>query len=1628
MRFHSENVNLQKQIDLLSSNDVKPDTESNLQNAISQKNQAFLELRDSFDDVITQKDNVIGLLKNKVNTLREQNINISNENQHKSASNSSNEEKVNAAIITKQMHDLEKQRDWLRAELDRVINEKSNVDDDKRNEFEFISSGLRGDVELALKGRKDLETVLEIDRLELENKLNLQQNKCQDLVATLQGKENLLDEKNSVIQNLQLRVEKAAEILSKEKYYENIEQRLLESDKSVNNLNQEKQSIAEEFNKLKLDHDSVKLELDLISGEKNQMKLELDGKIDEVLLNKAEYCQNLRTSFEETIIEKENILTKLRERVKNQEHEIETAVDAERNLLQSQFADVKKSYSDKVEQLELQLETILLEKETNVKKCAVSAEKDKTEQLETLQKDLNDLLNAKDEKIKDIYVQFSDSQQQCLKLEETVENLRDNVCTLDGTVQSLEGEVKTLKESNNKLNRDKASETEQIIISKGKQLKDLRNEFENVFNEKNEIVEGLRTKLKGLRNELVEAQEKLRDSLENNRNFEQVNTEIETGKIELDAKVSLLTDNLKQTKSDLAKEKELNKEQTTYTEQLMQENSMLMSGNSDVEKITSEMNDLSSNCKALSEENTVLKSQLKLVRDDSDDVHGHVIQLKEKISDKDKQIEQLEHRTQELKTAIFDHENTIKNIDLLVDNIPDLNNDSNTYEKIQQLLDLVTSSQKYNDELSKKLYEITEKEASLDVSVQCEIEDAQRSLEKHIDFLQHELLNLAAEKENCEDAVREKYDDILSSLRGDIDQAREGNTLLQEENFSLKSQLDVYTNVDGKRLQTTPKVSPPSPVVLPSSPASRPHFVLDLPVSQSNILPDTLQQSKQIPDSFLEQSFDTSPIKGDGRLEFIEQSQEYNLNRETSSLSNSESLTSEIPDIKEIQESKKTISKLKKMCRKYKDNALKSVEDCKSLELVVEDLKSQLQSASDLGIEDKHRCEKEIQVLREEINLLVGDKSTLVGSFKNRNETEMLNQQNRMESLKNMYENRLQETAEEIQQLTDENQKNELRVESQTSEIRRLEGELIKSRENITQSQSELDSVKNKLIQMEEVLDSKEEEATSYKIELSEANVNLEASLKEITKLQEQLKPKQVFSIETENPCFDDVEIQKYRNVLLDHQAKLEKANKTNEELQEDTYVAAETFGNEKSDFNNRISELEEQLKNTNKEKMRSEANVSSLREELSNVMAEREHIIAQWRAKLDDTVKEKENLQIEIDELNDELAQAQDEVSILNESIQDYQEKLTDTIDSVGRETSISQGLIANLNETAHQRDTVLNELEQSKLEMMILRSHVETSEQNYQTLLKNTEVKSKEIEDLNMCKNELQSKLANEKAIVQSLNIDCTELKSEKQELEGRLRRAMEQAWEEMVAQNNNLRGESFTKEKIIQELRRELGTLVREKEFLTSAMRGQLSSGGHGVGDTEYLQFQVQQLQREKDESSNVFDKLAEELKSKIDATMKEKSGVTLRMATLRAMLEQEVKDHEKTKFYKEQLAQTRGKALGTLKGSVSGMKDNLKSLRQDMDVNLSGMKDACQHFIMNLAPAMLNAQKQQQKQSGDIVVQEIGRLKGELKLKTNEANQAAREVIEIEKDKDLAESRLQELAVVLHQLGVVETVKV
>ena len=1533
-----ENTNLNKQVGVLSKTTPRDPT-SVSQNAMDDKNKAFLELRDSFEEVISQKDTVVNTLREKLDQLRAEYRNQSKDNTEVLKQQEENT-KTSASLVesSRLLDEVTKQRDWLKNELDRVVTEKEDLSGAIHKRFDSISSGLREDVENAFKDREEYENAFEIHRLQLEQKVKNQSDELNELRSQLSEKEQNILEKGTLISMLEGRVEKSADILSKEKYYDNLEQRLQETDEKLSSLANEKEELATNLDALTHQYENTKDECNLAVSEKNQLKLTADSKVEEFQLKKAQEFQDLRNNFENAMNERDSILQELQKKLHGYDADKECELKELERSLKEDFTQSEMEYQDKVLTLEGRLNDLVNDKEKKVQQVMVTAEKDRNDQLESLQSDFNTLLHVKDEKIKTLTNDTERAQQNLSKKEVEVESLKNSLQSVDNQRDNLAKQVDRFKSAMESLERNKESEIEQVIINKGKGLKDLRNEFETVFEEKNKIIEDMRSKMKELRKTVSTAHQETRSKDEKTRELEQLMTEIETGKLGLEAKTSLLTETTADLKIELDSLKKEKKDQEKYVEQLLQENSNLVSS-------------FDQQSPTIVEPNTELLAQKRVL--DS---------IKEIIS-------------------------SVPGVEVS-DSIVDL------HQGVRQIVKLLDESKPNTSK---------DEQAGINADVQ--------TLQKRLEQMQKELVQLTSEKENVENNVRERYEDILGNLREDLTHALQTYRSLQEENFSLKNQMDVFTNVDAKRIQSLPV------------PKNRPQFVGTLaglakpPSGVQSILPEELLQSFAAPqDSFLEQSFDASPIKDNVRLEFIEPTS-------SSVQESNDSEPAEGTKTSDASSTHKNVVKLKKLCRKYKDNLHESQEENTTMKKEMEALKQNLRSVMERTSDEKVRYEREIQVLRGEVDALVSDKSSLVGHFKTRNEDDAAQNRQRLFDLQSSHQNEMQMANIKIDECLRELNSRDDIIEQQLSEKQNSEQLHDQLEQMLHEREAELQFASENLRQWqtkyEQEKQSAEEKETAIHY-LDDDVENLKASL---DRLIEESKPKETSNVEIDNPQFDELVIESYRSDSL--QIKKDMNDMANERDATNERV---------SELSSQLKELENHLEKLGQEKFASETTVKSLREDVSRFVGEKENIVQQWRSRLQQTEAEHskaaETSKVEIDSLTNELASAHSEIHNLNDTLQDQLEHSRQHEARGEAQGESLHELTKDLQKTSQQRDQYKTNLETSRMEVVALQKRFNNKNQELERAVSSIKEIETSLAHNQKTINLITLELSQATRLSESLKQDIATVKKEKEELEGRVRREVQQAYDELVARNSTLRTETFTKEKSLQDLRRELGTLVREKEFLQTAMKGQFATSGvSNNSDNEYLRFQVQQLRREKDETNKNNDKLGEDLKRKLEEISKEKDAVTLRMATLRAMLEQEVKDHEKTKFFKEQLSQGRGVSLDKLKLSVTGMKDNLRSLKKDMDVNMSGIREACQDFVLNLAPTMLNAQASRSQPPTAISTGEAtGLLKLQLEDKAKELGDAWNKIKGLQTSNRIADSRLRDLVEVLQEIGVIQQVQV
>merc|ERR1711962_154540 len=309
-----------------------------------------------------------------------------------------------------------------------------------------------------------------------------------------------------------------------------------------------------------------------------------------------------------------------------------------------------------------------------------------------------------------------------------------------------------------------------------------------------------------------------------------------------------------------------------------------------------------------------------------------------------------EVRLQELDNECNLLRNVLGQVGEAINNVSDLSHISDSIEnlpkKIQLLASNMISSKKYCDELSMKMHMVMEEKSCVDFSSQVdEMEKSSevRILEENVNQMKKEMAQLIGDKEKVQHIVREEYDDILSNLQSDLAASMERFKCLQEENFSLRNQLDVFTNVNKKN---KPKAD------IPSSPISSA----------------------------------ASPVSVTATQQLVRDSEKI--------------------EQKEGFVSKSEFSKLKALCRKYKNDLLTTKDELKLKDQQNSTLTEKIDALNE-NREENDRSMQQNQHLREKITALAEEKDAIIESLKIRNETEI-------DQMKEMYQKSMNQLSLDI--------------------------------------------------------------------------------------------------------------------------------------------------------------------------------------------------------------------------------------------------------------------------------------------------------------------------------------------------------------------------------------------------------------------------------------------------------------------------------------------------------------------------------------------------------------------------------------------------------------------------------------
>ena len=481
---------------------LRSSTLPEMQALVSSKNTAMLELRENFSEVISDKDSIISTLRTKISDLQHQITEGSSKNQEDvimlKAMLSQRDEKIDK--LSRDISNAKKNRDWLQTELSQTIKEKNNIGGSIQNQFENISKGLRGDIEMLMEDKKAYETELHLERLQLEKSVAEKQQEVVKLEEIIAKKDEEILELNVVMSELRLRVESAADILSKEGYYQQLEERVEESYEEVKEGNAKARVAEDKLRMAKNKVHELEMKLDLSNRERGEVVLVYEAKLQKVKNDDAKMLQSLKGELEHVIQEKRRQVASLQDGV---EEAIKNTSFIEERMTE-EFAVEKGDLNLKIAELAKAVEKLKEEKEELRQQIMSEVLQNADEKMLKLQNDYEAILYEKESLIEQFSSKIEELEEKVRILTDSNTNLSKNLFALEMEYRKSRKELLSLEDSYSEETKKHKEEVDDLLVSKGKDFKELRSQFEEAFEEKEHVVANLRTRVKELSDKIEE--------------------------------------------------------------------------------------------------------------------------------------------------------------------------------------------------------------------------------------------------------------------------------------------------------------------------------------------------------------------------------------------------------------------------------------------------------------------------------------------------------------------------------------------------------------------------------------------------------------------------------------------------------------------------------------------------------------------------------------------------------------------------------------------------------------------------------------------------------------------------------------------------------------------------------------------------------------------------------------------------------------------------------------------------------------------------------------------------------------------------------------------------------------------
>eukprot|EP00794_Sanderia_malayensis_P012652 gene12652-13951_t len=1607
MKVDKENSSKQLEILLEEANSLKSTRMPELQSVIEAKNKSMLELRENFGEVIADKDGIITSLRDKIAVLQQQISDTSTKQQEQSDSfhailKQKNEfiEKLSLDVAT-----VTRNSDWLKAELNHVIEEKDSIGGSIQNQFEDISEGLRSDIDLFMKDKKQYETEFQIERLQLEKSIAEQQQQINELEKKLNNKDKYVMESNLVIDELKRRVEVAANILSKESYYEHLEEKL---DDSYKKFGEASEMINTLESKLRANDELIeelKLQRDIINGERDKIVMDYEERLGKAEQSNNDMHQSFESRLNKLVAEKGEECMMLN----NEIQELKTKHEEYEKEKEKEFLVELGKEKEKNDALVLQLANLQEEKEKLRNEIMNEAVLNTDGKMTRIKNDFQNVLRAKDQIIEKQSSTMADLNEQVLLLTDSSRNLSQNLFALEKINEKLELKSSGLENSQEDIKEKHREEIDRLLISKGKDFQVLRTQFEETLSDKENILNNLRERLNDLHLKYEE------ECIKNG----QVNAE----------KDELMHEKIRK---DLAFEK-----LKTNVDSLLNAVGNLEADDRGVmfrrEGYGKQENDASSNEESKDKfENNIIRAKIHLEsfiarmktekeqeedvvdgkEDEKSDNDEELTLLKEDVNKLQKENEELRNMNKDIMNVLNEIEPKSTDTGVKSSNVDagfslpaSITNMIGIPRAVTGLQILASEALQNEPVVESEEPSETPDEQQIDggkvnqVQIEGLEEDAQKinELKDEIRHLKSVIVELENNCELMESKVRQNFDDILLNLREDLQTSLRDNNALQAEIFMLKNlgtreitekkQSEKETSLGmNTSTQTDMNIAEKDEEMLMVDGwvQTESNTIQEMPERKQNeiIVNNEIIKRYSSSERLPEVVEDTLCSKMD--IEQLQTFSDNSLEGETfESHPKLELRLSEDGDkLQNIKEMKNEIEVLKSKLDQTNDQEYKNELNELQLEKfeqvrIYEDELNNLKQEYEEGNQEKLRKEQEIRSLREEINVLVKEKAD--GNQTIKEKLKLI--RSKAEKDLEMKHQAIELLCKEKDDLKDKILKleKEVELEKKTKEELQL---VCKDKQAILDEQSK------------ELIDCKSSlESESKKI--SELQLNLNSSHNEITQLEGMLC-KTLVDKSIDNPGFDEDVIESYIEQIERKDVELGEAFDMIRALEKNQIETEKHYESNSDMLNALIDSHEQKIDVVSEEKLELQKSMQEMRSEVEKTISERNDIVNYWRNEADKIAKESNEKIDDLMKMNDSIVQEHSsEINKLKKVIHEQ----TERIETLQKEFNENKEISKQYEDLRREHDEVK---QQNESEMIEMKKALDDSLQSRHLLEDKLAFYEHQMEIFEQANNdqldEVRKEIETAEEIIQRLRSDneskerivgsleeeigkyrkkMTRLKKEadsslrgNEEQTQNIRNEMENVLKEVQDEKELLYSDLLAKERSLQETRIHADQLMKEKELWITNKRNSgnketelllQSSDGISRSSPESLSLQIQQLNQEKDTVVLQLENQVSQMSADYFNLEKSKRLGDLQIAELKAKLKssETASIEEKKDETKDKIVSFKNE-MNNIKGDFEALKKEATNFTTDSKNLLSDLETELTSFVLSSA----NKQKPQE----------------------------------------------------------------